>query len=167
VHALAAAPGSEALLCRHLPVEPDRSVRETILLALIRLGTADAASGLAGLLASEDAGLRNSALESLTAMPAEAARLLDRLDAASDPDVRIFGVILAAALPFAWVGGRLTDRLAREPDPNVCAAMAEALAETGDHRAVPALEAMRARFSDEPFLQFVAETVLRRLPREA
>jgi HEAT repeat protein len=166
-HALAAEPGHETTLCRHLALETNPSVRETILLALIRLGTAEAASELAGLLASEDASLRNSALESLTAMPAEAARLLDRLGGAGDPDVRIFGVILASALPFAWIGGWLADRLLHEDNANVCAALAEALAEAGDHRAVRALEAMPARFPNEPFLRFVAEMALRRLTREA
>jgi HEAT repeat protein len=167
VHALAAEPGNEARLCRHLPLESDRSVRETILLSLVRLGTDEAASGLARLLASEEAVLRNGALESLAAMPEAAARLLDQLRAAADHDVRIFAVILAGGLPFAWIGDWLTAMLAEEQDPNVCAALAEALAETGDHRAVRVLEAMRARFPDEPFLQFVAETVIRRLPREA
>lgn len=166
VHALAAAPGNEAALCRHLRAEPDVSVRETIHLALARLGTVDAASGLAELLGSEDAGLRNSALESLVAMPEAAAGLLRRLREAPDPDVRIFGAILAAELPFPWVGGWLAAMLAEEPDANVCAALTEALAEVGGREAAPALAALGARFPGEPFLRFAAEAALRRLPRE-
>ena len=167
VEHLASRPGSEEELCRQLAQESDRSVRERILLALVGLGTVEAAEGLAELLTDEDPALRNGALESLSAMPDQAELLLDQLNGSADPDVRIFGLLLAADLPRAraqqWIARYLDD----EEDANVCAAAAECLAQIGDEDAVAPLERLRKRFEHEPFVEFVCSAALAQLGAHA
>lgn len=155
--------GSEGLLLDHLARETDASLREACLLALIDLATPEAAEGLARLLSSEEAALRNGALESLAALPAQSAALLDRMAGSDDPDVRIFAAILAGELGLDWIEDWLIDLLSRDDDANVCAAICEVLAEAGSEDALPALQEIPARFPDEPFLHFVAATVTSRL----
>jgi len=46
------------------------------------------------------------------------------------------------------------DLLDSEPDPNVCAAAVEALAEIGEASALPALMRCADRFRATPFLEF-------------
>ena len=161
--ALGLEPGSEALLCAALARESDPAVREAILLSLIARDTQEAAEGLARFLSSEEPELRNGALESLAAMPDHATRLLERMSASDDPDVRIFAVLLAGEFPQGWIEGWLIDLMEEDTDAIVCAAIAEVLSDSGTAAAVPALRALPDRFPDEPFLHFVATTVLARI----
>ena len=155
--------GDEAQLIKRLPIEEDRQVREAILLTLVRIGTLEVATALAQLLEHDRPDLRNSALECLAAMPGPTAGLLDKLALSDDDDVRIFAVMLAGELGWALAGPALIERAADETNPNVAAAIAETLAEIGDRGCVGALEQLRTRFEDEPFVSFAAELAIRRL----
>lgn len=161
--ALGDRPDAASLLGARLPREEAPAVREALLTALVRIGSPDAAAVLVPLLASEDAGLRNSALESLQQMPADAVEpQMDGLAGSDDSDLRIFGVLLAARLGPAERSARLRRALEQDPHVNVGLTAAEAVAELGDPAALPALETFAARFPDDPFVAFTVDAARRR-----
>ncbi|AWK89235.1 HEAT repeat domain-containing protein [Azospirillum thermophilum] len=161
--ALAGRADGAGALAGRLPQEDDPSVREVVLTALARLGTAEAAAALVPLLDSEDAGLRNAVAESLQQMPGEvAAPAVRPLLDSSDPDLRIFAALLVGRLPVAERFDWLTGVLQRDPDINVCLAVVEALLETGHPEVLPALEGLEARFPGDPFVTFSVASARRR-----
>jgi len=92
VRELAAYPQSVVALLNVLDEEPDHLVREALLMSLQQIGGETVVSGLINLLRSEDAVLRNGAIEVLQSMPEGVAlHMLELLnDQASD--VRIFAI---------------------------------------------------------------------------
>lgn len=161
--ALGARTDGAGILAGRLPQEDDPSVREVMLTALARVGTAEAAAALVPLLDSEDAGLRNAVAESLQQMPADvAAPAVRPLLDSTDPDLRIFAVLLLGRLPVAERFDWLTAVLERDSDINVCLAAVEALLETGHPEILPALERLEARFPADPFVTFSVASARRR-----
>ena len=71
--ALSAMPNAVAVVCAHLADEPNLSVRSIILTGLIVNKSPAVVDGLLPLLRSEDANLRNGAIEALQQMPDEVA----------------------------------------------------------------------------------------------
>ncbi|WP_246696814.1 HEAT repeat domain-containing protein [Methylobacterium planeticum] len=138
-------------------------VREAILAKLVSLADAGAAAALAPHLRSDDAGLRNSCVEALQAMPAAVLPILPALLRDADPDVRLLAAEIARTQASETASALLAAVLETEPHPNVCAAVIEVLAECGTAGAVPALRAARARFADAPFLPGAIDIVLARL----
>ena len=161
-HKLTDHPQAAAELCVALVAESHESVRESILTALIRIGTKPAAAGLLPLLNSEDPGLRNGAIEALKTMPDAVAERVDDIFSGSS-DVRIFGVEILGALAHPDSPRRLMRIIAEDRELNVCAAAVEALAECGDGAAVAPLTALLERFPDEPFLEFSVQSALARI----
>ena len=160
---LAASPQSAGALCARLGAEPDASVRTAILTSLIRQRSPAAVAGLLPCLRSDDAALRNAAIEALQAMPEALEPHVDSLLADPDSDVRIFAVNVLAALPHAGVPGWLEGVVRTDCHVNVCAAAADALAGAGDECSVPALAALPARFPCDPFVAFAAAAAIRRI----
>lgn len=161
--ALGDRPDAAAALAGRLPHEEAPAVREALLTALVRIGSPQAAAGLVPLLASEDAALRNGALESLQQMPADAVEpQMDGLAGSDDSDLRIFAVLLAARLGPAERAARLHRALERDPHVNVGLTAAEAVVELGDPAALPALETFAARFPDDPCVAFTVDAARRR-----
>ncbi|PWC90345.1 armadillo helical protein [Azospirillum sp. TSH100] len=160
-HALghAPSPGAEAALARRLQAEGDAGVRESILTALARIATSDAAAALVPFLDREDAALRNAALESLQQMPAEVAApaLLPLLDH-GDADLRIFAVQGLGSLLHASRADWLARVMERDADVNVCLAAVEALAEAGSPEALSSLETLARRFPEDAFVAFAVDT---------
>ena len=118
-------------------------------------------TALVEMLRSQDnAGMRNSAAESLERIGREAVPILDRYVADSDHDVRKFVIDIlgcigdATAVPFLL--GALSD-----PDPNVCAAAAENLGKIGDAAAVPHL--LQALTRDDLWLRYTTLEALCRI----
>jgi HEAT repeat protein len=161
-HKLTDHPQAAAELCSALVIEPQESVRESILTALIRIGTKPAAAGLLPLLNSEDAGLRNGAIEALKTMPEAVAERVDDIFSGSS-DVRIFGVEILGALGHPDSPRLLMRIIAEDSELNVCAAAVEALAECGDATAAAPLSALLVRFPNEPFLEFSVGMALARI----
>ncbi|GAA4257690.1 HEAT repeat domain-containing protein [Azospirillum formosense] len=161
-HALGERPDAVPALSARLTREDDPSVRETLLTALVRIGTTAAAEALVPLLASEDVGLRNGVIESLQQMPAavalpEVAPLLT----VTDSDLRIFAVQLVGKLPHPDRLGLLAGVIDRDPHVNVCLSAVEALMECGDPAALPVVERLGARFPDDPFVAFSVDAARR------
>ncbi len=165
-HQLASRPGIAATLCARLAREDDLSVREAILTALVRGGAPEAAAGLLPFLESEDAGLRNAAIETLQQMPPDHVMPhVEALLAHEDSDVRIFTVQLVGKLPHPERMARLTAVLEREPHVNVCLAAVEGVVEAGRPDALPALDRLKERFPDDPVVAFSVDAAHRRFAR--
>ena len=143
-----------AALSAALAVESVPRVREALLTALARIGTADAVQAILPLLRSKDAAIRTGALDALNAMPGAVEAHLPKLLADPDPDVRLLVCDTLRRLPGPVASRYLCELLNQEMVPNVCAAAIEVLSEVGDSQALPVLARCAARFADEPFLVF-------------
>lgn len=161
--ALAAHPPAAAALCTRLCAEPAASVRSVILTSLITMNCDDAVRGLLPCLRSEDAALRNAAIEALARMPHALAPHIRPLLEDTDSDVRIFAVNVLAGVADPQAPRWLEAVLRCDPHVNVCAAAVEGLAELGDAASVPALRGLPGRFPDEPFIAFAAQAALARI----
>jgi len=139
-------------------------VREVILTTLTRLGDDVAIAGLVDCLRSEeDAALRNEALEAMKQLPDEVAPIMAGLLHDADPDVRIFAVNILESLRHPEVEAWLIDVIQHDPHVNVCATAVDLLGEVGSDRAREALLGLKARFAQEPYVQFAASLALRRI----
>jgi HEAT repeat protein len=152
--------GAAGALLGRLAAEPAPEVRAAIVTALIAIGTAEVAAGLVALLGSEDAALRNHAVEALQRLgPVAAGPVLALLDHA-DPDRRIVAVKVLEAHGDDDILARLRGMLARDGDLNVCLAVVEALGLFGRPEDVPALHAFASRFAEEPAVRFAVDLVV-------
>lgn len=152
-----------AALVDRLKREGDLSVREVILTTLTRLGDSSAVAGLVDCLRSEDAALRNEAIEAMKQLPDEVAPIMQGLLADLDPDVRIFAVNILESLRHPDVESWLINVIETDPHVNVCATAVDLLSEVGTEAALQPLARLKARFADEPYVQFAADLALRRI----
>lgn len=150
-------------LVKRLKIESAQSVREVILTSLTRLADPMAMAGMVDCLRSEDAALRNEVVEAMKQMPDEVAPIMRALLADPDPDVRIFTVNVLESLCHPEVESWLIDVIAKDPHVNVCATAVDLLGEVGSQAALEPLAQLKARFSDEPYIQFAADLALRRI----
>jgi HEAT repeat protein len=160
---LAAYPEATAGLLARLQQEDEVSVREVILTALMRIGDPAAVTGLVSCLRSEDANLRNEAIEAMKSLPAEVAPIMRGLLVDQDPDVRIFAINILESLRHADVEAWLIDVIERESLVNVCGTAVDLLSEVGSSASHDALERLKARFPAEPYIQFAANLALKRI----
>jgi HEAT repeat protein len=164
---LAAEPQAAAALCARLQGEADASVRAVLFSSLARIGGDAVVHGLLPLLRSDDAPLRNGALEVLAALPDAVAPCIDALLADADGDVRIFAVNLLGELRHPGVPAWLQRVLQGETAVNVVGAALEVAAEVGDAAMRDALQGVRTRFAHEPYIVFAAELAASRIAAEA
>ena len=163
--ALAVLPDTGLALCDRLVIETDDAVREAILTALMKQPSPLVVERLVSCLASDHAALRNGVLAVLRTIPHLVGGHIDRLLADADPDVRLMTVSLVSGLADPRAPEWLARVAADDLDVNVCANALEGLAEIGGPEAEPAILAAKTRFAGEPFLTFVADTVLARIGR--
>jgi len=156
-------PEASGALVDRLLVEPDGSVRAVILTTLSRLGDAQAVNGLVRCLRSEDAALRNEAIDAMRQLPGEVAPLMRTLLGDADPDVRIFAVNILDSLRHPDVETWLIEVIREDAHVNVCATAVDLLVEVGSRDAREALVALMARFPGEPYVQFAAGLALKRI----
>ena len=156
-------PGAADALVNRLKRETELSVREVILTTLTLLGDATAVHGLVDCLRSEDAALRNEAVEAMKQLPDEVAPIMQALLTDADPDVRIFTVNILESLRHPEVEAWLIEVITSDPHINVCATAVDLLSEVGTTAALQALAALKARFAQEPYIQFAANLALRRI----
>lgn len=160
---LSAHPDAAAVLGAALAREADTTVREALFTSLAAMPGPQAADALVSLLRSEDAHLRNGAIESLAGMPDQAGERLQALLGDGDPDVRLFAVNLLTDLRHPQVPRWLEQVLATEPEVNVVAAAVDVLAEVGAPSQLAALRAAARRFPDDAFLGFAVDVATARL----
>jgi len=160
---LVACPKASGPLVDRLKLETDVSVREVILTTLTRIGDDLAVAGLVECLRSEDAALRNEAIDAMKQLPDEVAPLMRGLLDDADPDVRIFAVNILESLRHPEVETWLIDVIEHDAHVNVCATAVDLLGEVGTAASREALLRLKGRFSEEPFVQFAADVALRRI----
>jgi HEAT repeat protein len=160
---LGAHPAAAAALGQRLSAETDPGVREALFVGLGTMASEAAAAALLPLLRSEDAALRNGAIESLGAMPGAVAPRIKALLADGDSDVRLLTVNLLGELRHEQVPAWLLQVLQRDPHVNVVAAALEVMAEAGRPEHQTALQAVRQRFPDDAFIDFAVDMALQRM----
>ncbi len=160
---LAGDPRASAALVVRLQCESEVSVREVILTSLMRIADPAAISGLITCLSSEDASLRNEAIEAMKSMPADVAPIMRDLLTDPNPDVRIFAINVLESLRHPEVESWLIDVIARDPLVNVCGTAVDLLTEVGTMASHDALECLKVRFAAEPYIQFATTLALKRI----
>jgi len=150
-------------LVKQLMKEEDISVREVIISSLLRIKDEVAIKGLVECLRSDDAHLRNSAIEALKEIPEEVAPYIEKLLKDEEPDIRIFAINILESLKHPNVIKWLIEVLERDENVNVCATALDLLAEVGTEEAIPAIEKVREKFKDEPYIQFASDIALKRI----
>ncbi len=156
-------PESAAALVERLKIEPEPSVREVILTTLTRLGDPSAIQALVDCLRSEDAALRNEVVEAMKQLPDEVAPIMHALLNDADPDVRIFTVNVLESLCHPDVEAWLIEVIENDAHVNVCATAVDLLGEVGTPAAASALVRLKARFGEDPYIQFAADLALKRI----
>ena len=159
------AQAAPTLLAR-LGHEEDPAVREAIITSLTEIGDEATVAGLIDCLRSDDAALRNEAIESLKLLPDVVAPLMTGLLEDDDPDVRIFAVNVLESLRHPDVEHWLIKVISADPHVNVCATAVDLLGEVGTDAAIEPLEGLKARFAGEPYIEFAADLALRRIADE-
>lgn len=150
-------------LAERLRMEPDPSVREAILLSLTRIGSPMAVANLVECLRSEEAALRNEAIEAMKHLPDVVAPIMAGLLTDPDPDVRIFAVNVLESLCHPEVERWLIEVIAEDEQINVCGAALDLLAEVGTEAAAAALEHLKTRFPNEPYIAVTVDIALKRI----
>ena len=156
---------SEALIAR-LKREADPSVRDAILTTLTSQGNTIAVQGLVDCLRSEDAALRNEAIEVMKLLPEEVALIMNSLLTDADSDVRIFAVNILESLCHAQVETWLMDVIEQDAHVNVCATAVDLLGEVGTSASRAALMHLKAKFPDEPYICFAVDLALKRISED-
>lgn len=156
-------PHASAALVARLSKEDDVSVRAVILTTLTTLGDEVAVAGLVECLRSENAALRNEAIEAMKQLPDEVATIMRGLLQDADPDVRIFAVNILETLRHPEVESWLITVIEQDALLNVCATAVDLLGEVGTAASREPLKRLNLRFPDEPYIQFATELALKRI----
>ncbi len=163
---LALHPEASAALCARLKEEADLSVRSAMFTSLSTMGGPEVAETMIGLLRTEDAGLRNGAIEVLAGLPDAVAPRIEALLHDADSDVRIFTVNLLGDLKHPRVPTWLTQVLLEDAAVNVVGAALEVLTEVGTVESVPVLRATASRFPDDAYIGFAVDLAIERIGAE-
>lgn len=165
--AIARFPNASSALIDHLEEETEPSVREAIITSLAAIADVSAVTALLDCLRSEDAALRNDAIEALKTAGVQHPGLIQNALQDYDADVRILAIGILESLKHPDVELWLIDLLEHDPHLNVCACAVDLLCEIGSERAVPVLEACLERFPDEAYLRFAVDLAIQRLRGES
>ena len=149
-------------LAASLLLERDPVVQAAILTALVVIGTEAAATGVAEAVCTEDAGLRNAAVDALRGFGATALPSVERLLASPHSEQRIVGIGLLEARDDPGARDTLHHILADDPDLNVGLAAVEVLSSIGDAGDEAALLGFASRFEGNAFVAFAVELACRR-----
>lgn len=162
---LIAYPEAAQALVDRLQIETERSVREFILTSLTRIGGTIAVTGLVAWLRSEDATMRNEAIEAMKSLPDDVVPIMENLLKDGDSDVRIMAVNILESLRHPHVEAWLIDVIERDSVINVCGTAIDLLGEVGTQNSFEALQAIKLRYSAEPYIQFAADLALKRIAK--
>ena len=142
-------------------------VREAVFSALARIATKQSVEAVLPFLRSDDASIRTEASDALLAMKNVVWPYVAPLLRDPDADVRILACSLVREMPGEVAASLCCGLLDSEPEPNVCAAAVEVLAEVGESSALPVLERCAERFGDTPFLTFSIQMAIERIRSQA
>ena len=156
-------PGSVPALADALRREQSPVVREALFSALARIATQQSVEAVLPFLRSDDASMRTEASDALLAMKDVAWPHVAPLLRDPDVNVRVLACSLVRDMPGEAAVSLCRDLLESEPDPNVCAAAVEVLAEVGESSALPVLERCALRFGDTPFVAFSIQMAIDRV----
>jgi len=131
--------------------------------SLATMASEAAVAALLPMLRSEDAQLRNGAIEGLCSMPQAVAPRVAALLRDADADVRIFTVNLLGDLRHDQVLPWLRQVMQHDDAINVVAAAIEVLAEVGSPSDIKALRAAQQRFAGDAFIGFAADMAIERI----
>jgi HEAT repeat protein len=162
--AAASLPDAVAAVAEALAREQSSRVREALFTALARIATPQSIEAVLPFLRSDDASVRIGACDALSAMKDAAWPHVAPLLRDPSADIRVLACELTRTMPSEQAVPLFCALLDNEPEPNVCAAAIDALAELGRAEALPALARCRERFRATPFLGFaisVAEDRIR------
>jgi HEAT repeat protein len=164
---LASFPESSTVLAEYLEEEAEASVCEAIITSLAAIADVTAVTALIDCLRSEDAALRNDAIEALKTAGFKYPDLIQSALHDYDADVRILAIGILESLKHPDVELWLIDLLEHDPHLNVCACAVDLLCEIGSERAIPALELCLERFPEEDYLRFIIDLAIQRLRGES
>jgi HEAT repeat protein len=157
---------ASSYLVEQLMKEKDIAVREIIISSLLTIGDEIAIAGLINCLKSDDAHLRNSAIEALKQVSEKVSPYIEKLLQDREPDVRIFAVNILESLRHPNVVKWLIEVIEKDENVNVCATALDLLAEVGTEEAIPAIKKVKERFKNEPYIQFASDIALKRISGE-
>jgi HEAT repeat protein len=157
---------ASSYLVEQLMKEKDIAVREIIISSLLAIGDEIAIAGLINCLKSDDAHLRNSAIEALKQVSEKVSPYIERLLQDREPDVRIFAVNILESLRHPNVVKWLIEVIEKDENVNVCSTALDLLAEVGTEEAMPAIKKVKERFKNEPYIQFASDIALKRISGE-
>jgi HEAT repeat protein len=160
-------PGSVPALEDALRRERSPVVREALFSALAHIATTQSVEAVLPFLRSDDALVRTEASDALLAMKDVVWPYVAPLLRDANADVRILACSLVRNMPGQVAVSLCCGVLDAEPEPNVCAAAVEVLAEVGEASALPVLERCAQRFSDTPFLTFSIQMAIDRVRSQA
>jgi HEAT repeat protein len=143
--------------------EQTAAVREALFSALARIASPQSVEAVLPFLRSDDASIRTEASDALLAMKDVAWPYVAPLLRDPNVDVRILACGLVRDMPPEVAATLCCGVLDSDPEPNVCAAAVEVLAEVGESSALPILERCAKRFSDTPFLAFSIQMAIDRV----
>ncbi len=158
---------SVAALGAALIRETTPRVREAIFTSLARIATPQSVQVVLGYIRSDDARARTEACDALAAMKDAAWPHLEALLRDHDSDVRVLACTLVRNMPSESAVPLFCELLDSEPEPNVCAAAIDALAELGGPEALPVLARCRERFQATPFLAFAIKIAADRIRKQS
>ncbi|GAA4423977.1 HEAT repeat domain-containing protein [Acidovorax lacteus] len=161
--ALRAHPGCVASMVQALRSESCREVQSALWTSLSVIGDDDVAKALIPLLQSDEASLRNGAMEVLATMPQVVSDHVDELLRHPDPDTRLLTLQLLSELQHPSIRRWLRGVLQHDDSLNVVGSAMEGMAEAGMPQDVELLRAAVQRFGNDPFLAFAADVAISRI----
>ena len=150
-------------LFKTLEQEAELSVREALFDSLQQIGGQAVVNGFLALLRSEDAGLRNGAIEILQSMPEGVAEHIQALLTDRKSDVRIFAIDILQVLADPKAPEWLLNVLKTEQHINVLAVAIDRSAEIGTPEMIPTLESLKHKFQNEEYLCFAIDMAITRI----
>jgi|SRR5688572_3118135 len=156
-------PDSVPALVEALRNEQSPVVREALFSALAHIASRQSVEAALPFLRSDDASIRTEASDALLAMKDVVWPFIAPLLRDPSSDVRILACGLVREMPGEVAVSLCCGVLDSDPEPNVCAAAVEVLAEVGESSALPVLERCAKRFSDAPFLEFSIQMAIDRV----
>ncbi len=143
--------------------ESSPSVRAALFDALTEGIDGETVVALISLLRSEDAALRNGAVEALHLVPDQVGPYMQDLLADEDSDIRLFALDILRTLPHSQAPDWLLEVLRKDAHVNVIAVAIDRLADLGNADMRDDLLEVKMRFVNEPFISFAVDSALHRL----